>query len=41
MKYEFLDEKNLKKEPVKLKDDINPSTVDWKEEIRQMTIVCD
>ena len=36
MKYEFLDEKNLKKEPFKLKDGINPATVDWEEERRQL-----
>jgi hypothetical protein len=36
MEYEFLDEKNWKKEPFKLKDGVDLSTVDWDEEIRQM-----
>lgn len=36
MKYEFLDEKNLKKEPFKLKDGVDPATVDWEEERRQL-----
>jgi hypothetical protein len=36
MEYEFLDEKNWKKEPFKLREGVDPSTVDWDEEIRQM-----
>jgi hypothetical protein len=36
MKYEFLDEKNLKKEPFKLKDGIDPATVDWEKEIQEL-----
>jgi hypothetical protein len=41
MKYEFLDEKNLKKEPFKLKEGVDPATVDWQEELRKLTVICD
>jgi hypothetical protein len=41
MQYEFLDKKNLKKEPFDLKEGVDPATVDWKEEIKQMTEIRD